>query len=69
MPEVAAVKLRKVTKAEKARMWEKVRKEFPGDEMMQELHFVRLLHQRQTDGFSTRQLIQFYARAKKATRV
>jgi hypothetical protein len=63
------MKLRKVTDAEKARMWEKVREEFPGDAMMQELHFVRLLHQRQTEGFSSRELIQFYARAKKATRV
>lgn len=63
------MKLRKVTDAEKARMWEKVRGEFPGDAMMQELHFVRLLHQRQTEGFSSRELIQFYARAKKATRV
>jgi len=63
------MKLRKVTEAEKARMREKVRKEFPRDEMMQELHYIRLLHQAQTEGFPTQELIRFYRRARKSTRV
>jgi hypothetical protein len=36
--------LREPTEAERQALWAEVRAEFPGDEMMQEIHFVRALH-------------------------
>ena len=41
-------------------IWEAVRREFPDDEMMQEIHFVRRLHGLQTEGMSADELIAFY---------
>jgi len=35
--------MKKLTDADKKEIWEEVRKEFPNDEMMQEIHYVRLL--------------------------
>lgn len=50
--------MRKLTDAEKKQIWEEVRREFPDDEMMQQIHYVRLLHYRQTEGFSSQERIQ-----------
>lgn len=52
--------MRKITEAEKKRMWAEVREEFPDDEMMQELHFVRLMHYLQTKDLSPAEQISFY---------
>ncbi|OPZ02034.1 MAG: hypothetical protein BWZ09_02608 [Alphaproteobacteria bacterium ADurb.BinA305] len=49
--------------AEKARMWEEVREEFPDDPMMQELHYIRLVQQHQIEGLSPQERVQFYERA------
>ncbi len=46
--------------AERQAIWEEVRKEFPDDEMMQELHYVRRLHRLQTKGLSIAERIAFY---------
>jgi len=35
--------MKSLTDADKKQIWEEVRKEFPNDEMMQEIHYVRLL--------------------------
>ncbi len=35
---------RVLTASERDALWAEVRAEFPGDAMMQEVHFVRLLH-------------------------
>ena len=40
--------MRGLTEAEKEQFLEEVRKEFPGDEMMQEIHYSRLLYYFQT---------------------
>ena len=53
--------MRKLTKAQKSRLWKEVRKEFPDDPMMQEIHFIRLLHHLQTKTLSAKERIQFYA--------
>lgn len=49
-----------LSEAEQQAIWEEVRKEFPDDEMMQELHYVRRLHQLQTKGLSVAERIAFY---------
>lgn len=46
--------------AERYAIREEVRKEFQDDEMMQELHYVRRLHQLQTKGLSVAERIGFY---------
>jgi len=42
---------------------EALRREFPDDEMMQELHYIRRLHQLETEGMSVSEEIAFYERA------
>jgi hypothetical protein len=51
-----------LTDEEKKQFWEEVRKEFPDDEMMQEIHYVRLLHYYQTKGMSSQERVQFFNR-------
>ena len=36
--------MRELTKVEKEKIWEDVRKEFPDDEVMQQIHYVRQVH-------------------------
>jgi len=43
---------------------ESVRREFPGDEMMQELHYIRRLHQLETEGMSAAEEIAYYEQTK-----
>lgn len=57
--------MRELTANEKRRLWDEVREEFPEDEMMQEVHYVRLLHYYQTKGFSRAELVQFFESARK----
>jgi len=49
-----------LTDAEKDRLWEEVRAEFPGDEGMQEVHYVRLLHHQQLKGLPAGDRIAFF---------
>ncbi len=53
--------MRKLTQDEKACVWDEVRAEFPNDEMMQEVHYVRLLHYYQSHDVPLRERIDFYA--------
>ena len=46
---------------------EEVRREFPNDELMQELHYVRRLHQLQTEGMTREEIIAFYNQAVKTS--
>ena len=48
-----------LTETEKAKIWVDVRKEFPDDEMMQEIHFVRQMHYFQTLDLSLEERIRF----------
>ncbi|OGH62546.1 MAG: hypothetical protein A3G34_13230 [Candidatus Lindowbacteria bacterium RIFCSPLOWO2_12_FULL_62_27] len=56
--------MKKLSNTETREAWRVVRRDFPDDEMMQEIHFVRILHRRQTRRLSQRERIRFYQRAK-----
>ena len=49
-----------LTETEKAKIWEDVRKEFPNDEMMQQIHFIRQMHYLQTKDLSLDERIRFF---------
>ena len=55
-----------LTQAEKDRLWDEVRAEFPHDEMMQQVHFVRLVHYYQTKNLTPEERVKFYAQSEKA---
>ena len=48
------------------RLWEEVREEFPQDEMMQEVHFVRLVHFWQTKDLTPEERVRFFEQSEKA---
>lgn len=48
------------TADQQAAMWDDVRDEFPGDELMQEIHFVRLLQHFRTQAMTATELMQYY---------
>ena len=52
--------MRKITSKDKERFRRRVEKEFPGDEMMQELHLIRLIHHHQLRGLSGKERVRFY---------
>ena len=58
-----------VTPSEREKIWEEVRKEFPNDEMMQELHFVRQVHYQQTKDMSLDERLRFYGGERRKTSV
>jgi hypothetical protein len=51
---------RELTEAERRALWTEVRAEFPDDEMMQEVHFVRALHAAQLRDFTRRQRVEHF---------
>ena len=61
--------MREVTQAEKEMIWEEVRKEFPNDEMMQEIHFIRQVHYLQTKKMSLSERLRFYGGLRPITSV
>ncbi len=61
--------MRELTETEKKQIWEEVRLEFPDDAVMQEVHYVRLLHYRQTKDLSAQDRVRFFARGRKRERV
>ena len=58
-----------ITPSEKDKIWEDVRKEFPDDEMMQELHFIRQVHYQQTKDMSVDERLRFYGGERRKTPV
>jgi hypothetical protein len=50
---------RQLTEAERQTLWREVRAEFPDDEMMQEVHFVRALHAAQLRDFSPEERVEY----------
>ena len=57
--------MRVLTDAEKNEILEEVRKEFPDDVVMQQVHYVRLLHFRQMEGMTPSERLRFYQRPKR----
>jgi len=53
---------RQLTEAERQAVWDDVRAEFPDDEMMQEVHFVRALHAAQLRDFTRQQRVEYLNR-------
>ena len=52
--------MRRVTKADRERFRKQVQREFPDDEMMQEIHFIRLIHHHLLRGLSVRERVRFF---------
>ena len=61
--------MRKVTQAERKKIWKDVRKEFPNDEMMQEIHFIRQVHYLQTKDLSMKERLRFFESSMQKTSV
>lgn len=55
-----------LTKDTRDRLWKEVREEFPQDEMMQEVHFVRLVHFLQTKDLTPEERVKFFEQSEKA---
>jgi len=47
---------------EQERIWAEVREEFPHDDTLQQVHFVRLCHSREVRGMTPQQRIEFFGR-------
>ena len=54
-----------LTESEKEQLLEEVRKEFPDDEMMQEIHYSRLLHYFQTKDLPPRERVKYFSLLEK----
>ena len=52
----------KLTDAERERIREEVREEFPHDEMMQEIHFVQQVHYLETKDLRPEDQIRYFKR-------
>ena len=61
--------MRELTDAERERIWGDVQREFPEDEMMQQIHYVRQVHYLQSKGLSLQERIQFFGGLSKRTPV
>ena len=55
--------MRNLTETEEKQILEEVKREFPDDAVMQEVHYVRLLHYYQLKGLTAQERIRFFARA------
>lgn len=52
--------MRTISESKNQAIWDEVRQEFPNDDTMQQVHYVRLLHYYQTKGMTVAQKIAFY---------
>ena len=50
---------RELTEAERQALWTEVQAEFPHDEMIQEVHFVRALHAAQLRDFTREERVEY----------
>ena len=60
--------MRDLTDTQKRRLWEEVQRDFPGDDTMQQVHYVRLLHYHRTRGLSEEEYVRFFRRARRRSR-
>lgn len=54
--------LRQLSEEERQVLWAEAKADFPGDEMMQEIHFVRLLHEAQMGHLSHQEHAEYLNR-------
>jgi hypothetical protein len=59
----------KLTKAEKLKIWAYICEEFPDDEVMQEIHFVRQVHYLQTKDLSVEEHLRYFRGLSEKTSV
>ena len=59
----------KLTKAEKSKIWADVCEEFPDDEVIQEIHFVRQVHYLQTKDLSVEERLRYFRGLSEKTSV
>jgi hypothetical protein len=57
-----------VANMDKQQIWAAVRAEFPDDDTMQQVHYVRLLHLHQMAGMSPTERLRFYGTTAEASR-
>ncbi len=53
---------RPLTELERQKLQADALREFPDDDMMREVHFVRLLHQAQMEGLTSRERVEYLNR-------
>ncbi len=58
--------MREFTEEEKKKMWEEARADYPDDEMMQEIRYVRLMLYYQTKDMTFEEEKDFYKRSREA---
>ena len=61
--------MRVLSESEKQKLSEEVRREFPDDEVMQQVHYVRLMHHLQTREMSAEERMRFYETAASSSNV
>lgn len=54
--------MRELSDSEKQRLLEEVRREFPDDNVMQQVHYVRLVHSLRTNAMTAEDRVRFYQR-------
>ena len=59
--------MRVLRESEKQKRAEAVCREFPDDEVMQQVHYVRLMHHLQTREMTPEERIRFYEAAKRSS--
>ena len=56
--------MRILSESDMLAIWDEIRQEFPDDETMQQVHYVRLLHYYQTQGMTPEEKVAFFTQAR-----
>ncbi len=56
-----------LTEGQKKKIWEDVRKEFPDDEVMQQVHYVRQVHHFQAKSLPLEERVRFFGGSTQKT--
>lgn len=61
--------MRDISESKKRKLLKEVRQEFPDDEVMQQVHYVRLIHHLQMRGMSAKERLRFFQSADRGSQV